>query len=146
MVERLFLDRIDTESARASVAGELHLIVKSAADETQATLSLVKFACAWTYIALDPAVVQSVPVFGYDGERVAHGALERQVTGVEPCQHLVVQQTVGCNGAAPCGPATPSRLVSRPPASRTTMSSAARSHTDTCGSAAISTAPSATRQ
>lgn len=80
MVERLFLDRIDTESARASVAGELHLIVKSAADETQATLSLVKFACAWTYIALDPAVVQSVPVFGYDGERVAHGALERQVT------------------------------------------------------------------
>lgn len=145
MVERLFLDRIDTESARASVAGELHLIVKSAADETQATLSLVKFACAWTYIALDPAVVQSVPVFGYDGERVAHGALERQVTGVEPCQHLVVQQTVGCNGAAPwAGDAV--RLVSRPPASRTTMSSAARSHTDTCGSAAISTAPSATRQ
>jgi hypothetical protein len=36
----------------------------------------------------------------------------------------------------PCGPAVPSRLVNAPPASRTRMSRAGRSHTDTSGSAA----------
>ena len=46
----------------------------------------------------------------------------------------------------PCGPGWPARLVKVPPASRTMMSSAARSHNDTSGSAAMSTAPSASRQ
>lgn len=44
----------------------------------------------------------------------------------------------------PPGPGRPSRLVNCPPDSSTMSESAARSHSDTSGSAAISTAPSAT--
>lgn len=44
----------------------------------------------------------------------------------------------------PSGLATPARSVKRPPASSTTTCSAARSHTETSGSADTSTAPSAT--
>jgi len=68
--ERLLLDRIDAEPAGASVAGELHLVVNPAADEAQSALALVKFAGARTYVALDPPVVEVVPVFGRDSERV----------------------------------------------------------------------------
>ena len=46
----------------------------------------------------------------------------------------------------PPGPGAPERSVNRPPASRTITSSAARSQTDTSGSQAMSTAPSASRQ
>lgn len=46
----------------------------------------------------------------------------------------------------PWGPGVPSSAVNSPPASRTITSSGARSHNDTSGSAATSTAPSATRQ
>src|SRR6516162_5126196 len=70
VVERLLLDRIDAEPARASVACELHLVVDPAADEAESALALVKFAGAGTYVALDPPVVEAVPVFGRDGERV----------------------------------------------------------------------------
>jgi len=44
----------------------------------------------------------------------------------------------------PVGPGSPSRSVKVPPASSTMTQSAARSHSDTSGSAAASTAPSAT--
>ena len=46
----------------------------------------------------------------------------------------------------PPGPGAPERSVNRPPASRTITSSAARSQSETSGSQAMSTAPSASRQ
>ena len=51
----------------------------------------------------------------------------------------VVQTTL-----PPSGVATPDRSVNRPPASWTMTCSAARSHSETSGSAETSTAPSAT--
>ena len=43
-----------------------------------------------------------------------------------------------------CGPGRPSRPVNEPPASVTTMAFAAMSHSDSSGSAQMSTEPSAT--
>ena len=55
----------------------------------------------------------------------------------------LVQRAVGGQRAAAAGPGAPVRSVNRPPASRTITSRAARSQTDTSGSQAMSTAPSA---
>src|SRR5690242_2054601 len=148
MVERFLLDRVDAEPTRPAVAGEHDLVVESGADEAQAALALTQFAGTRTDIALDPAVVEAMPVRGGDGERVeGHDALHPP--GYPP---LILVRTASCSSALvatalpPCGPGRPARSVNAPPASRTTMSSAARSHRDTSGSAAISTAPSASRQ
>jgi hypothetical protein len=60
--------------------------MRASADETQSALALMKLAGARTHVALDPPVVEAMPVFGRDGERVvlreegAHSMLERQAT------------------------------------------------------------------
>src|ERR1700737_4728557 len=73
VVERLLFHRVDAEPARPPVAGELHLIVDPTADEAQAALAFVKFAGARTDVALNPAVVEAMPVFRRDGEPVVFG-------------------------------------------------------------------------
>ncbi|HTX54582.1 MAG TPA: hypothetical protein VMD08_14325, partial [Candidatus Baltobacteraceae bacterium] len=61
-------------------------VINPAADEAQSALALVKFAGARTYVALDPPVVEAMPVFGRDSKRVVlreeggHSMLERQAT------------------------------------------------------------------
>src|SRR5262245_49952550 len=151
VVQRLLLDRVDAEPTGSAIAGEHDLVVGAGTDETEAALSLTESACARAYVALDPAVDEPVPVPGGDGEQVeGHGVLE------QPCPQgyprLSLFRTASCSSALvasalpPCGPGVPARSVNAPPASRTTMSSAPRSHSDTSGSAAMSTAPSASRQ
>ena len=68
MVQRLLLDRVDTKTARAAVADQLHFIVESLAHVTQATLAFAQVAMARTQVALQTPVFQPVPVPGaYDG-------------------------------------------------------------------------------
>lgn len=62
MIERLLLDRIDTESAGSAVRVELDLTRFDAAYEAQATLPFVHFASTRTHIALNAAVGEQVPV------------------------------------------------------------------------------------
>ena len=70
MVQRLLLDRVDAEAARAAVGGEHHLVVLARADEAEAALSLVQLAKPGTDVALHAAVIQLVPVFGRHDRRI----------------------------------------------------------------------------
>jgi hypothetical protein len=66
------------------------------------------------------------------------------VAGVEQAEHLGVQQAVGGDRAAAVRGRPAGQVGERAPASSTITMSAARSHSDTSGSAQTSTAPSAT--
>lgn len=63
MIERLLLDGIDAEAARASVHGEHDLAVAALADEAEPALPLVQLAQPWAKVALDPAIFEGVPIF-----------------------------------------------------------------------------------
>src|SRR5262249_42348568 len=67
VIERLLLDRVDAEAARAPVAREHDLAVLAGADEAEAALALPQLAGARADVALDPAVVEAVPVAGGNG-------------------------------------------------------------------------------
>src|SRR5690606_24022106 len=58
VVERLLLDRVHAESARAAVGGEHDLVVHAAADKAQTALALPQLAGAGADVTLDPAVRQ----------------------------------------------------------------------------------------
>src|SRR5262249_55494722 len=62
VVERFLLHRVDAEPARSAVGGEDDAVVLPRADEAEAALALVESAVARAEIALDPPVLQRVPV------------------------------------------------------------------------------------
>ena len=64
MKKRLFLNRVDTKTGRAAVGGQNDLIVLIGTHETQTMLAFVQLAEAGTEIALDPAILQPVPILG----------------------------------------------------------------------------------
>ena len=64
VIERLLLDRIHAESAGSPVGRQDNLTVLTGADETEAALTFPKGAEARADVALDPAVLEPVPVLG----------------------------------------------------------------------------------
>ena len=64
MIERLLLDRIDTEAAGAAVGIEFDLAAFDAAHEAQPALAFVHAAVTRTDVALNATVLESVPVLG----------------------------------------------------------------------------------
>jgi hypothetical protein len=64
MIQRLFLNRIHAETAGAPVRGQDDPILPAFAHEAQALLPFLKGAKPRTEVALDPAVIQLVPVLG----------------------------------------------------------------------------------
>ena len=70
MVQRLFLDRVDAESARPAVADELDLVVDALPHVTQAALTVAQTAVARAQIALQSAVIDAMPVVGRNDSRV----------------------------------------------------------------------------
>src|SRR5690606_29795062 len=74
VVERLLLDRVDAEAARASPGREHDRAFPVGAHETQAALAFVQPAVARTGIALYAPVVERVPVAGRREGFLAHDA------------------------------------------------------------------------
>jgi hypothetical protein len=70
MIERLLLNGIDTEPARAAIGEQLDPSSFGPANEAQSPLAIAQFAGSWAHIALHPAVVQRVPVAGFDDRAV----------------------------------------------------------------------------
>src|SRR5262249_58024294 len=75
------LDGIDAEAARAPPRGEHDGVVLASAHEAKSPLTLVQSAGARTHVALDPPIIQPVPVSRRDrvvaaphGSRVARPA------------------------------------------------------------------------
>ncbi len=68
VVERLLLDRVDAESGRPAVAGELHprAVLTRAAHEAQAPLSRANLAEARAQAALDPPILELRPISDID--------------------------------------------------------------------------------
>ena len=62
MIERLLLDWINAEAARAAVRRQHDRVVLSPADEAQSALSFMQPAVARAHVALHAAVIQDVPV------------------------------------------------------------------------------------
>src|SRR5258708_36135353 len=62
MVERLFLDRVDAEAARAAIAEQLDTACFRATYEAQASLTVAQLAGARAHVALHTAVAQRVPI------------------------------------------------------------------------------------
>ncbi len=62
MIQRLFFDGIHGEAAGAAVTGHDDLVVKVLSDETKAALLIVQFTEPGTQVALNPAIVQGMPV------------------------------------------------------------------------------------
>jgi len=66
MIERLLLDRIDAEAARAPIAEELDPSCFRTSHEAQAALAIAQLAGSRTHIALHAPIIQRVPVAGLD--------------------------------------------------------------------------------
>src|SRR5262249_2125210 len=66
VVERLLLDRVHTEAARAPEGGEDDGVVLAGADEAEAALPLVELARARADVALHVAARQPMPVAGWN--------------------------------------------------------------------------------
>jgi len=62
VVERLLLHGVHAEPARATVGRQDDLVVHAGPDKAQPALALVQPTCARTHVALNPAVLQQVPV------------------------------------------------------------------------------------
>src|SRR5262249_18705447 len=62
MVERLLLDRVDAEAARAPVGREHDLVALARPDEAEAALPVAQLALTRTDVALEAAVRERVPV------------------------------------------------------------------------------------
>ena len=62
MIERLFLDRIDTKTAGTTVGRQHDLVVSADTDETQSTLPIPEFAKSGTQVALQAVTVDWVPI------------------------------------------------------------------------------------
>ncbi len=63
MIERLFLDRIDAETGRAAVAGQLHAlaVLARAPDEAETALALAHMTETRAETAFDPSIVKLSP-------------------------------------------------------------------------------------
>ena len=61
MIERLLFDRVDAETRRAAIGRQHDRVAFALAHEAGATLALVQAAVARAEVALDAAIVQSVP-------------------------------------------------------------------------------------
>lgn len=66
MMQRLFFNRIDAESARSPVGRENNLILLPATNKTESLLSFLQFAIPRTEVALDASVVEQMLVFRRD--------------------------------------------------------------------------------
>ncbi len=84
MIERFFLDGIDTEAGTAPVGGEHHRIIDATAHEARTALPFVQLAVARAQVALDATVVQLVPIPGRilfgDADRFVHISLLRAIS------------------------------------------------------------------
>jgi len=77
VIEGFFLDRVDAEAAGAAPGRQQDLVARAAAHEAQPALALAQLAEAGTQVALDPPVVQPVPVAARHAPNVGvsgHGA------------------------------------------------------------------------
>lgn len=63
MVQRFFFNRVDRQSAGATVGGSDQLVALPPPDAAQAMLSIVHAAVPRAEVALDLAVASQVPVF-----------------------------------------------------------------------------------
>ncbi len=102
VVQRLLLDRIDAEPRRATVARQDDRVAAARAHETQAALALVQPALARAEIALDPAVVETVPVPRRDREGIH-----------EPILGQLRQGTPSLDRGVPGGAALPAAALAR---------------------------------
>jgi len=64
VIQRLLLYGIDAIAARTAVSCQYDLAVLASTHKAKASLAVVQFTEARTDVALDSAVVQTVPVFG----------------------------------------------------------------------------------
>lgn len=64
MIEGFLLDWIDAEAARSPVGGQDYFVVDPGSDVAEAALSIAQFALAWAEIALNPAIIDCVPIGG----------------------------------------------------------------------------------
>ena len=64
MVQRLFLDRVDTEAGGTAVGGQHHPAVDILADKTGAALAGMQLAVTRAEVALQAAIGQRVPPAG----------------------------------------------------------------------------------
>jgi hypothetical protein len=62
MIERFFFDRVYTEAAGAAIGSQDNRIVVSGTDEAKAALAFAQLAIPGTDIALQPAIIDPVPV------------------------------------------------------------------------------------
>lgn len=67
MVQGLFLNRVDAEPGRAPVGGQNDLVILSGTHKTKSSLAVVELAVAWTEVALDATVLETVPITGRCG-------------------------------------------------------------------------------
>ncbi len=63
MVQRFFFNRIDRQSARATIGGGDQLVALPPPDIAQAVMPLIHAAVSRAQVALNPAVVPQMPVF-----------------------------------------------------------------------------------
>src|SRR5262249_5707728 len=71
VIERLLLDRVDAEAARAPEGGEDDRVLGASANEAQPALAFAELAGARAHVARDVAVGKAVPVRGRD-DRCGH--------------------------------------------------------------------------
>ncbi len=62
MIQRLFLDGIDAEAAGAAVGCQDDFVICTSAHETESALAVPELTKAGTKVALQPAVINLVPV------------------------------------------------------------------------------------
>lgn len=62
MVQRLFLNRIDAETAGSTIRRQNDFAVQTASHKAETALPLSKLAIARAEIALNPAIGESVPI------------------------------------------------------------------------------------
>jgi hypothetical protein len=70
MVERLLLDGVHAEAARASIGIKLYAVAVAPTHETQPTLALVQPAVARAHVALHATVLEPPPVARRSGRKV----------------------------------------------------------------------------
>ena len=63
MIQRFFFYRVYTVATGASIRGEHNLAFNTGAHKAQAALALVQFTFTRADITLNPAIVETVPVF-----------------------------------------------------------------------------------
>ena len=63
VVEWFLFDGVDTESTRPAVGREYDFPVLTGSDKAHPALSVPKFTITGTHVALDPAILNFMPVF-----------------------------------------------------------------------------------